>query len=134
MTVLYKLFFSHFSTVTSLSPGQPSIVVTSQTATNISLSWSVPSGLAVDGSTVIWQAFTNNGSLQAEESGTTDLTTSLNYTLSTPDSCLLYAITIVVFGPGGNASQSLVIGTGMVCIQLISQMEIWAHHNYYHQI
>ena len=90
------------------------IAIASRTATAISLWWSFPSGSVVDNSMMTWQAFSSDGTLQTEESGSTGLINYQNYTLSTPKSCILYALTVTLSNQAGNTSQSIIVSTGII--------------------
>ena len=87
-------------------PGQPSVSVTSTTATIISLSWSVPSGSVVDSYEVMWQRDTS-GDCPDEDEGSmsiTDGSTSLTLTGLEEDSN--YSSTVTATNTAGSSAVS----------------------------
>ena len=89
-------------------PGQPSVSVTSITATSISLSWSVPSGPVVTSYEVMWHE---------AGSGMTEMTsgslTDTSYTIEQLDSTTIYTITVIAINSAGNTDGlPVIISTG----------------------
>ena len=88
------------------APGQPSVSVTSITATSISLSWSVPSGSVVNSSEVMWREASSGNE------GTSGSLTDTSYTIHQLESTTIYTITVTVSNPAGSTdSQPIIIST-----------------------
>ena len=88
------------------APGQPSVSVTSITATSISLSWSVPSGSVVTSSEVMWREASSGTS-----EGTSGRLTDTSYTIDQLESNTIYTITVTVSNTVGTDSQPIIIST-----------------------
>ena len=87
-------------------PGQPSVSVTSITATSISLSWSVSSGSVVNSSEVMWREASSGNE------GTNSSLTDTSYTIDQLESNTIYTITVTVSNPAGSTdSQPIIIST-----------------------
>ena len=78
-------------------PGQPSVSVTSITATSISLSWSVPSDSVVTSYAVMWRE-TDSGATEMTSGSLTDT----SYTIEQLDSTTIYTITVTAANQAGN--------------------------------
>ena len=74
-------------------PGQPSVTVSSTTATTISLSWSVPSGSVVDSYEVVWE----------RDSSATITDGSTSYTITGLNKNSNYTITVTATNAAGSA-------------------------------
>ena len=81
------------------APGQPSVNVTSITATSISLSWSVPSGSVVTSFEVMWQALSSDDD---GGSGTSGSITSTSYTIPELESNTVYIVTVTATNAAGS--------------------------------
>ena len=81
-------------------PGQPSVTVSSTTATTISLSWSVPSGSIVDSYEVIWET---DGSATITDGST-------SYTITGLEEETNYTITVTATNAAGSAASDPVTG------------------------
>ena len=91
-------------------PGQPSVTVTSITATSISLSWSVPSGSVVTSSEVMWREASSGTS-----EGTSGRLTDTSYTIDQLESNTIYNITVTVSNTVGSTdSQPVIISTSII--------------------
>ena len=88
------------------APGQPSVTVTSITATSISLSWSVSSGSVVTSSEVMWREASSGTS-----EGTSGSLTGTSYTIDQLESTTIYTITVTVSNTVGTDSQPVIIST-----------------------
>ena len=103
-------------------PDQPSVSVTSITATSISLSWSVPSDSVVTSYEVTWQALSSNtdttlGTDSDEGSGTSGAITDTSYTIEELEITTIYNVTVTVTNAAGSTDShpfiiSTVPGTG----------------------
>ena len=96
-------------------PDQPSITVTSTTATSISLSWN-SAGSEVTSSEVMWREVRGGGSTTTAEddegSGTTGSITSTSYTIRNLKSSTNYSITVTVANvTGSTVSNSITTST-----------------------
>ena len=90
-------------------PGQPSVSVTSITATSISLSWSVPSDSVVTSYEVMWRE-TDSGATEMTSGSLTDT----SYTIEQLDSTTIYTITVTASNTGGDTfSLPVIISTGI---------------------
>ena len=84
------------------APDQPSINVTSTTATSISLLWT-STGSEVTSSEVMWRVFSSGGSTtKTEGSGTSGSITSGSYTVQDLKSSTIYSITVTVTNVAGS--------------------------------
>ena len=94
------------------APGQPTVSVTSTTATSISLSWSVPSGSEVTSYEVMWRALSSGDKANDDGgSGTSGSITSTSYTIQELESNTVYNITVTVTNAAGIAvSQPIITG------------------------
>ena len=87
-------------------PGQPSVSVTSTTATTISLSWSVPSGSVVDSYEVMWQRDTS-GDCSDEDEGSMSITDgSTSYMITGRQEDSSYSITVTAVNAAGSSEVS----------------------------
>ena len=86
-------------------PGQPSVSVTSTTATTISLSWSVPSGSVVTGYEVMWQRDTSGDCPDADEDSMS-ITDGSTITLMGRQEDTSYSITITATNAAGSSEVS----------------------------
>ena len=93
------------------APGQPTVNVTSITATSISLSWSVPSGSVVTSYKVIWRALSSGDEANDDGgSGTSGSITSTSYTIQELESNTVYSVTVTVTNAAGSTvSQPIII-------------------------
>ena len=82
-------------------PGQPSVTVTSTTATSISLSWSVPSGSVVDSYVVMWTSEECPDDADEGSAAITDGSTS--YTIERLREGSSYTITVTATNSAGTA-------------------------------
>ena len=82
-------------------PGQPSVNVTSTTATTISLSWSVPSGSVVDSYEVMWTSGECPDDVDEGSATITDGSTS--YTIESLREGSSYTITVTATNSAGTA-------------------------------
>ena len=92
-------------------PSQPDVVVTTTTATSISLFWSVPSGSEVTSSEVMWRVISSSddGSSSTSSSGSI---ASTSYTIQELETNTLYLITVTVTNAAGSTvSQPVIITT-----------------------
>ena len=80
----------HFCT---LAVGQPSVVVGTRTATSISLSWSIPSDLAVTSYEVMWQRDTSVGCPNKDEGSAS--TSSTSYDIMGLEEDSRYSLTVL---------------------------------------
>jgi len=92
------------------APGQPSVSVSSTTATTISLSWSVPSGSVVDSYEVIWERDTSGECPDENEGSTTITDDSTSYTITGLEEDSSYTITITATNAAGSAVSDPVTG------------------------
>ena len=92
-------------------PGQPSVSVSSITATSISLSWSVPSDSVVTSYEVMWRE-TDSGATEMTSGSLTDA----SYTIEQLDSTTIYTITVAAANSAGISTDSLpiIISTGIL--------------------
>ena len=92
-------------------PGQPSVSVSSITATSISLSWSVPSDSVVTSYEVMWRE-TDSGATEMTSGSLTDT----SYTIEQLDSTTIYTITVAAANSAGISTDSLpiIISTGIL--------------------
>jgi len=86
------------------APGQPSVTVSSTTATTISLSWSVPSGSVVDSFEVMWER-------EGIRRNTTITDGSTSYTITGLEAEANYSITVAASNEAGSAVSDPVTGT-----------------------
>ena len=86
------------------APGQPSVTVSSTTATTISLSWSVPSGSVVESYEVTWER-------EGIRSSTTITNGSTSYTITRLEAEANYTITVAASNRTGSAVSDPVTGT-----------------------
>ena len=86
------------------APGQPSVIVSSTTATAISLSWSVPSGSVVESYEVTWER-------EGIRSSTNITDGSTSYTIRGLEAEANYMITVAASNKTGSAVSDLVTGT-----------------------
>ena len=86
------------------APGQPSVIVSSTTATTISLSWSAPSGSVVESYEVTWER-------EGIRSSTTITDGSTSYTIRGLEAEANYTITVAASKKTGSAVSDLVTGT-----------------------
>ena len=90
--------------------GRLSVTVSSTTATTISLSWSVPSGLVVDSYEVIWERDTS-GECPDEDEGSAAITDgSTSYTITGLEEDSNYTITVNATNAAGSAASDPVTG------------------------
>ena len=82
-------------------PGQPSVTVSSTTATTISLSWSVPSGSVVDSYEVVWET---------DSSATITDGSITSYTITGLEEETNYTITVTATNAAGSAASEPVTG------------------------
>ena len=95
-------------------PGQPSVSVTSITATSVSLSWSVPSDSVVTSYEVMWRE-TDSGATEMTSGSLTDT----SYTIEQLDSTTTYTITVTATNQAGNTSSlPIIISTGIYIYSL----------------
>ena len=76
-------------------PGQPSVTVSSTTATTISLSWSVPSGSVVDSYEVVWERNDIRNSITITDGST-------SYTITGLEEDSSYTITVTATNAAGS--------------------------------
>ena len=92
------------------APGQPSVNVTSITATSISFSWSVPCGTIYE---VMWRALSSGDD---GDSGTSGSITSTSYTIQDLKSNTVYSVTVTVtIAAGTTVSQPIIITSMWPC-------------------
>ena len=94
------------------APGQPSVTVSSTTATTISLFWSVPSGSMVDSYEVMWEG-------DGTRSSTTITDGSTSYTITGLEEDSSYTITVTATNASGSAvSEQVTVkpGSASECI------------------
>ena len=90
-------------------PGMPTAVVSSTTATTISLSWSVPSG-SVDSYEVMWERDTS-GECPDEDEGSATITDGfISYTITGLEEDSNYTITVNATNAAGSAVSDPVTG------------------------
>ena len=95
-------------------PGQPSVNVTSVTATSISLSWSVLSGSVVTSYEVMWQVLSSGDEANDDgESGASGSITSTSYTIQEMESNTVYSVTVTVTNAAGSTISQPIIITSM---------------------
>ena len=87
-----------------LSPGQPSVMMSSTTATTISLSWSVPSGSVVDSYEVMWER-------EGIRCSTTITDGSTSYNITGLEAEANYTITVEASNKAGSAVSDPITGT-----------------------
>ena len=91
-------------------PGQPSVSVTSTTATSISLSWSVPSVSVVDSYVVMWQRDTS-GDCPDEDEGSISITDgSTSYMITGLEEDSSYRITVEAMNSIGMVTSNTTTG------------------------
>ena len=91
------------------APGQPSVTVSSTTATTISLSWSVPSGV-VNSYEVVWERDTS-GECPDEDEGSATITDGFtSYTITGLEEDSSYTITVTATNAAGSAASDPVTG------------------------
>ena len=83
--------------VSVIVPGQPSVNVTSITATSISLSWSVPSGSVVTSYEVMW----TSEECDVDEGSATITDSSTSYTIESLREGSSYTITVTATNSAG---------------------------------
>ena len=91
-------------------PGQPSVTVSSTTATTISLSWSVPSGSVVDSYEVVWERDTSGECPDEDEGSATITDGSTSYTITGLEEDSSYTITVTATNAAGSAASDPVTG------------------------
>ena len=91
-------------------PGQPSVTVSSTTATTISLSWSVPSGSVVDSYEVVWERDTSGECPDEDEGSATITDGSTSYTITGLEEASSYTITVTATNAAGSAASDPVTG------------------------
>ena len=92
------------------APGQPSVTVSSTTATTISLSWSVPSGSVVYSYEVVWERATS-GECPDEDEGNATITDGFtSFTITGLEEDSSYTITVTATNAAGSAASDLVTG------------------------
>ena len=99
-------------------PGQPSVTVSSTTATTISLSWSVPSGSVVDSYEVVWE---RNGI----RNSTTITDGSTSYTITGLEEGSSYIITVNATNAAGSAASDPVSKILRAGILFHDCTEVW---------
>ena len=98
-------------------PGQPSVRVTSITATSISLSWSVPSSSVVTSYEVMWRALSSGDEANDHDDGgseTSGSISSTSYTIQELESNTIYNITIIVTNAAGSSISQPIITSSMI--------------------
>ena len=107
----YTTDFNHHSCVCITAvPGQPSVTVSSTTATTISLSWSVPSGSVVDSYEVMWERDTSEECPDEDEGSATITGGSTSYTITGLEEDSSYTITVTATNAAGSAVSDPVTG------------------------
>ena len=92
------------------SPGQPSVLVISTTATTISLSWSVPSGSVVDSYEVMWERDTSGECPDEDEGSATITDGSTSYTITGLEEGSSYTITVTATNAAGSVVSDPITG------------------------
>ena len=90
--------------------GKLSVIVSSTTATTISLSWSVPSGSVVDSYEVMWERDTSGECPDEYEGSATITDGSTSYTITGLEEDSNYTITVTATNPAGSAASDPVTG------------------------
>ena len=90
-------------------PGMPTAMVSSTTATTISLSWSVHSG-SVDSYEVMWERDTSGWCPDEDEGSTTITDGSTSYTITGLEEDSSYNITVTATNAAGSAVSDPVTG------------------------
>ena len=103
-------------------PGQPSVTVSSTTATTISLSWSVPSGSVVDSYEVVWET---------DSSATITDGSITSYTITGLEEETNYTITVTATNAAGSVASEPVTGATLragnnVCVCGIYTIQLLA--------
>ena len=102
--------------------GKPSISAVSNTASSISLSWSIPRDSVVDSYEVTWEELSNDGG----DISTSGNITDTNYTLKKLQSTTIYNITVTVTNIFGTThSHPIIISTGTLKITLWHYTNDW---------
>ena len=98
------------SVCASAVPGQPSAIVSSTTATSISLAWSVPSGSVVDSYEVVWERDTSGECPDEDEGSATITDGSTSYTITGLEEDSSYTITVTATNADGSAASDPITG------------------------
>ena len=96
------------------APDQPTVNVTSITATSISLSWCLSSGSVVTSYEVMWRALSSGDEANDDGgSGTSGSMTSTSYTIQELESNTVYSVTVTVTNAAGSTVSQPIIITSM---------------------
>ena len=91
-------------------PGMPTAVVSSTTATTISLSWSVPSGSVVDSYVVEWERGSSENCPYEDAGNATITDGSTSYSIAGLEEDSSYTITVTATNVFGNVVSDAVTG------------------------
>ena len=88
---------------------QPSVNISSITATSITLSWSVPSDPVVDSYEVMWQRDTSGECPDEDEGSTTITDGSTSYTITELEEDSTYSVTVTAVYSIGNVKSNMTV-------------------------
>ena len=104
----YNVYYNKLLYTVDAVPDQPSVSVDSTASTNVSLSWSVPSGTLVISYEVMWERDTSGECSDENEGSITITDGSTSYTIMGLEEDSTYTIIVTARNHAGSAASDLV--------------------------